>query len=56
MTFYIHKIPKEIKIGYQKNKCRTLYPKSLKMLQMSEVWAPSGPIYMTTNMQKMRRI
>ena len=34
MTFNTHKIPKEIKIGHQKNKCRVLYPKSLKMLLM----------------------
>ena len=36
-----------------KNKCRPLHPKYIKMLQMSEVWTPSRPVYTTTSMQKM---
>ena len=52
MTFNAHKIPKKIKIGYQKINVELYIPHPYKC----QVLAPPGPMYTTTIMQKMRRI
>ena len=51
MTFNTHEIPKETKIGYQRINVEPYIP---NLLQISEVWAPPGPMYTTISMQMWR--
>ena len=51
MTFNTHKIPKEIKIGDQKNECSTLYSNPLRYFKCQRFWGTTR-----TNVENMTYI
>ena len=52
IIFNTHKIPKEIKIGYQKINVEPYSPNHLRCYKC-QVWAPPGPMYTTTSMWRI---